>query len=362
MRDARKNMVNLRYEWDAAVLRRAELVLRLKDSVDRIRAAHHAVLDAEMRKIEATSDVQGLKDRNSHIMERLQAEKEAMQQATDEATRTREAGRVLSQAVQDILAEEPEKRDLLSSLCEGKNPEEMQLEIGGEEAKLELIHAANPNVVREFERRAGEIARLTRKMEGSSEKLETLTREIDGLMAKWEPTLDELVAKISDAFAYNFEQISCAGEIRVHKAEDFDAWALDVMVRFRYVFLTIPQEYITNDRNQRERDTPATYRPPPIWRRARRLHHLLPHGSTIHGPVTLPRRRRDQPGHGPPQRAHGARAHGRDRLPRAHQPVLPHHPQAPHRAPIRPQDAHPMHCQRRTHAPRGPQARLQAVP
>ncbi|KAH8677057.1 P-loop containing nucleoside triphosphate hydrolase protein [Ilyonectria robusta] len=233
MRDARKNMVDLRYEWDAAVLRRAELVLRLKDSVDRIRAAHHAVLDAEMRKIEATSDIQGLKDRNSHIMERLQAEKEAMQQATDEATRTREAGRVLSQAVQDILAEEPEKRDLLSSLCEGKNPEEMQLEIGGEEAKLELIHAANPNVVREFERRAGEIARLARKMEGSSEKLETLTREIDGLMAKWEPTLDELVAKISDAFAYNFEQISCAGEIRVHKAEDFDAWALDVMVRFR---------------------------------------------------------------------------------------------------------------------------------
>ncbi|KAL6410408.1 Structural maintenance of chromosomes protein 5 [Ilyonectria robusta] len=252
MRDARKNMVDLRYEWDAAVLRRAELVLRLKDSVDRIRAAHHAVLDAEMRKIEATSDIQGLKDRNSHIMERLQAEKEAMQQATDEATRTREAGRVLSQAVQDILAEEPEKRDLLSSLCEGKNPEEMQLEIGGEEAKLELIHAANPNVVREFERRAGEIARLARKMEGSSEKLETLTREIDGLMAKWEPTLDELVAKISDAFAYNFEQISCAGEIRVHKAEDFDAWALDVMVRFRYVFLTIPQEYITNGRNQRE--------------------------------------------------------------------------------------------------------------
>ncbi|KAF7541354.1 hypothetical protein G7Z17_g11973 [Cylindrodendrum hubeiense] len=233
MREARKNMVNLAYEWDAAVLRRADLVLRLKDAVEQIRAAHHALLEAEIRKIEATSDIQGLKERNSHIMERLQAETEAMQQAAGEATRTREAGHRLSQAVQDILAEEPDKRDLFSTLCEGKNPEEMQNEISAEEAKLELIHAANPNVVREFERRAQEIARLTRKMEGSSEKLETLTREVDGLMAKWEPMLDELVSKISDAFAYNFEQISCAGEIRVHKAEDFDAWALDVMVRFR---------------------------------------------------------------------------------------------------------------------------------
>ncbi|KAH7158112.1 hypothetical protein B0J13DRAFT_495406 [Dactylonectria estremocensis] len=233
MRDARKNITTLRYEWDAAVLRRAELVLRLHDSIEQIRAAHHALLEAEIRLIEATSDIQGLKDRNATIMERLQAEKEIMQQASDEAARTRDTGRQLSQQVQEILAQEPEKRELFSSLCEGKNPEEMQHEIGAEEAKLELIHAANPNVIREFERRAQEIARLTRKMEGSSEQLGTLTREIDGIMSKWEPTLDELVSKISDAFAYNFEQISCAGEVRVHKPEDFDAWALDVMVRFR---------------------------------------------------------------------------------------------------------------------------------
>ncbi|KAH7176560.1 hypothetical protein EDB81DRAFT_42794 [Dactylonectria macrodidyma] len=233
MRDARKNVITLRYEWDTAVLRRAELVLRFQDSIEKIRTAHHALLEAEIRLIEATSDIQGLKDRNATIMARLQAEKEIVQQASDEATRTRDTGRLLSQQVQEILAQEPEKRDLFSSLCEGKNPEEMQHEISAEEAKLELIHAANPNVVREFERRAQEIARLTRKMEGSSEQLATLTREIDGIMSKWEPTLDELVSKISDAFAYNFEQISCAGEVRVHKPEDFDAWALDVMVRFR---------------------------------------------------------------------------------------------------------------------------------
>ncbi|KAK7419539.1 Structural maintenance of chromosomes protein 5 [Neonectria punicea] len=233
MRSARKNITELQYEWDAAVLNRAKLVLRHKEAIEKIRAAYHALLDAEIMQIEATSDIRGLKERNSHIMECLQAEKDIMQQATDEANRTKEAGRLLSQAVQDILAEDSDKRDLFSALCEGKNPEEMQMEIDAEEAKLELIHAANPNVIREFERRAQEINRLSRKMEGASEKLEKLTHEIEKIMSNWEPTLDELVSKISDAFAYNFEQISCAGEIRVHKAEDFDAWALDVMVRFR---------------------------------------------------------------------------------------------------------------------------------
>ena len=29
----------------------------------------------------------------------------------------------------------------------------------------------------------------------------------------WEPELDKLVKEISNAFAYNFEQIGCAGEV-----------------------------------------------------------------------------------------------------------------------------------------------------
>ncbi|KAI5464112.1 P-loop containing nucleoside triphosphate hydrolase protein [Mariannaea sp. PMI_226] len=233
MRDARKNIAELQYEWDAAVIRRAEVTLRYKRAIEQIREAHHACLEAEIRKIEAQSDVQGLKSRNAHIMERLQAEKENLTQATEELDQVRVSGRQLSNEVEESLEAHPDKRDLFTQLAEGKGSAELQMEIDAELAKLELIHAANPNVLREFERRAQEITRLQRQMEGSTEKLEKLTREIDGIMSKWEPQLDRLVSKINDAFAYNFEQISCAGEVRVHKPDDFDAWALDIMVRFR---------------------------------------------------------------------------------------------------------------------------------
>ncbi|RFN51107.1 hypothetical protein FIE12Z_4670 [Fusarium flagelliforme] len=233
LRDTRKRMVETGYEWDKAVIRRAELVLRHKDAIESIRQAYQALLEAEIRGIEAHSDVVGLMARNSHIMQQLDAERETLRQASEDASRAREEGNRLSEAVQQMIESEPEKRDLFSELCEGKTSEDIQIDIGAEEAKLECMHVPNPNVLREFKKRAEEITRLTRKMSGSTDKLNGITQEIDELRSKWEPRLDELVSKINDAFAYNFEQISCAGEVRVHKPDDFDAWALDIMVRFR---------------------------------------------------------------------------------------------------------------------------------
>ncbi|KAG5918449.1 hypothetical protein E4U42_006848 [Claviceps africana] len=233
MRDARKNMLDLQYEWDEAVLRRARLVNRHKRLTDKIREAHLALVEAKIWLLEADSDVEGLKQRSASIMQELEAQRKTVRQATEEANRARKIGQRLSEEVRELLASNEEKRDLWSQLSEGKTAEEVEMEISAEEAKLELIHAANPNVIREFERRAEEIVRLKRKMEGANEKLESLNAQLAEIMGKWEPKLEELVSQINDAFAYNFEQISCAGEVRVHKDEDFSQWALDIMVKFR---------------------------------------------------------------------------------------------------------------------------------
>ncbi|EFY97078.1 RecF/RecN/SMC and AAA ATPase domain protein [Metarhizium robertsii] len=233
MRDARKNMQEIQYEWDKAVLERAKLVIKHKKLTDKIREAHLALIEAKIWLIEANSDVEGLKERNASIMAQLEEERRNVQVATEETNRTKEIGRRLGEDVRELISRDPDRRDLYTQLAEGKSSHEVELEIAAEEAKLELIHAANPNVIREFERRAEEITRLKHKMEGANEKLETLNRQLARVMSKFEPKLEELVSQINDAFAYNFEQISCAGEVRVHKEEDFSQWALDIMVKFR---------------------------------------------------------------------------------------------------------------------------------
>ena len=233
MREARKRMTELQYEWDNAVVERAKTALRHKESIGHIRDAHLKILEAKICLIEAESDIAGLKERNADVMRQLEEEKRKQDEAKEETARAREAGKALGEQVRDMLQHQDSKRELLSSLAEGKTPDDITMEIDAEAAQLELIHAANPNVIREFEKRAQEIERLKRKMESTSTRLGGITAQLDEIMGKWEPKVDELVSKINDAFAYNFEQISCAGEVRVRKEEDFDQWALDIMVRFR---------------------------------------------------------------------------------------------------------------------------------
>ncbi|KAJ4861571.1 AAA domain-containing protein [Trichoderma breve] len=233
MREARERIIDLGFGWDKAVVERAKLVLRHQEALGDVAKAHDDLIEAKIRLIEAKSDIEGLKARNSSIMERLEEERRVVQQATEEATQARDLGRGLLDRVRDLINDNPDKKDLYSSLAENRSPADIEMDISAEQANLELIHAANPNVIREFERREQEIAKLQKKMGTLSDKLARLTGQLDELMGKWEPQLDALVSKINDAFAYNFEQISCAGEVRVHKNEDFDQWALDIMVRFR---------------------------------------------------------------------------------------------------------------------------------
>lgn len=240
MREARERIIDLGFGWDKAVVERAKLVLRHQEALGDVAKAHDELIEAKIRLIEAKSDIEGLKVRNSSIMQRLEEERLVVQQATEEATQARDLGRGLLDKVRDLINENPDKKDLYSSLAENRSPADIEMDISAEQANLELIHAANPNVIREFERREQEIAKLQKKMGTISGKLADLTGQLDELMGKWEPQLDALVSKINDAFAYNFEQISCAGEVRVHKNEDFDQWALDIMVRFRYVFFPFP--------------------------------------------------------------------------------------------------------------------------
>lgn len=41
--------------------------------------------------------------------------------------------------------------------------------------------------------------------------------------------MDSIGKKFGDAF----DRIGCAGEIRIHEDEDYDKWAIDIMVKFR---------------------------------------------------------------------------------------------------------------------------------
>ncbi|KAJ0291878.1 hypothetical protein COL940_000171 [Colletotrichum noveboracense] len=231
--EARSASSKLDVDRDNATVEKLKAVLRHHAAIAAIRDAQEEVLEAQIREIEAKSDVTGLKARNTDLMQQLEDEKRHIGAIAEESARCRARAEAARSKVADLFHDDPSRRELLEELAKEKTVEDVDNEIAAEEGKLELIHVTNPGALREFEKRAREIEKLRQRMESSTNKLDELNRRISRIRDKWEPKLDELISKINDAFSYNFEQINCAGEVRVHKDEDFDQWALDIMVKFR---------------------------------------------------------------------------------------------------------------------------------
>lgn len=243
--------------------------------------------------IEAISDFEILRERNSSVEELLEDQRrqvDALVRETEALQRSAKA--LLDKCSQFLSRTEDELRSFLVALPADQTTEQLEGEIESEKARLELMHEGNGGVIKEYEQRKKKIDALAARLEEIKNALSELDDKIKELRDQWEPELDSLVGKISDSFSLNMEQISCAGEVGVHKDEDFDQWAVQIRVKFRcvHVFLPMPEANLaTNSRHQRIRTFNKPRLPPPVRRRTCSQHNLLPHVPAILNPLSLPR-------------------------------------------------------------------------
>lgn len=199
--------------------------------------------------IEATSDLEVLGDRNREVKDLLETKERSLSDIFKEADRTRKIAQDLFKKCSELLAPgNDEFQEFVRTLPAEQTAAELESEIDSEKARLELMHEGNGTVIREFETRQKRIDHLTSRLTEIKAALAELEAKIDEKRGQWEPQLDALVSKISDSFSYNMQQISCAGEVGVHKEDDFDQWAIQIRVKFRYVCLLAPHQNLATDR------------------------------------------------------------------------------------------------------------------
>jgi len=187
--------------------------------------------------IEANSDFEVLTERNSTIKYDLETKRKEAEEITKASERISSLARKLLDKCHQLMVEgedDPVKKAFFHNLPAEQTVEEHDLEIETEKARLELMHEGNGGIVREFEKRQQSIDSLKARLQEVDAGLEELNSNITEIRSKWEPQLDKLVKRISDSFAYNMKQINCAGEVSVYKDEDFDQWAIQIQVKFRY--------------------------------------------------------------------------------------------------------------------------------
>ncbi|KAH8811492.1 P-loop containing nucleoside triphosphate hydrolase protein [Xylogone sp. PMI_703] len=232
--EIRQAVKKISIQHDHAVLRKSKYAMDLKEVVDELRQAHEELLEAEVRGIEAKSDVDSLIVHNQGIARQLEEERALVKEAEQISEQAKKEARERLKLCQEIQAQcDRETTEYFANLDPALTVETLQQDISAEQAKLEFIHAGNPNAIRDFERRQVDIDKLTEKIKQMGKRLEKLASEITRIRSEWEPELDQLITQISDAFSYNFEQIGCAGEVGIHKDEDFDLWSIEIKVKFR---------------------------------------------------------------------------------------------------------------------------------
>ncbi|KAG2073647.1 structural maintenance of chromosomes protein [Suillus decipiens] len=114
-----------------------------------------------------------------------------------------------------------------------RSVDDLRTELDVQLANLDMISSTNPGVVEQYERRKTEIEALTKTLEDREKNTRKVEREIKNARDRWQPALEQLVASIGKKFSAAFDRIGCAGEIRISPHDDYDKWAIDILVKFR---------------------------------------------------------------------------------------------------------------------------------
>lgn len=199
------------------------------------RRLHENVIEAEIRLIEAASEARAFEKENKQVLERLRARQVQFEELTVVRNNMKANIRAEHQTVQQMIHScTQEENQIIVSYKDLQSVAELDDEIQSVNARLEMMSAGDGSVVRTYENREVQIRKTQDSLEKHTTALQDAQSKIAEIKGPFVEQLDELMDKISAAFAHNFEQIGCAGEVSVYKDEDdFNAWSIQISVRFR---------------------------------------------------------------------------------------------------------------------------------
>ncbi|CDM27265.1 hypothetical protein DTO013E5_4511 [Penicillium roqueforti] len=243
----RERVREFRNQQDELAIQKAEVAVEYADAVELFRQAHEELMKVEVLFLEATSDLQTLRHRNIDSTKLLETKRRQAQEATVKLRESKVKARAVFQKAQQIsreLHDQPDAQSLLEELND-HDIDKLEADIDSEKARLELTHGGSSQMIKEFEDRGKSIEKLRSKLADFMNKLTEIDNAITDIRKDWEPRLEALIEKISDAFSDSFRRIGCAGQVTLGKAEgeagpngepgasEFGEWSIVIHVQFR---------------------------------------------------------------------------------------------------------------------------------
>lgn len=218
-------------ERESLIFEKAEASIKVVAAISQLRELQMSSISAEVLQIEAISDLETLKERNEDVRNTLKAKEDEETAAIAESARLMKEAQSYADAVRQLVNEKhrtPGLAEFVDSIRSEMTAEELEAMIDSEKAAMELIHVdSSRNIVKEYEDRQKNIDRIRGRLQSFLEKQDEINHAITEIRQVWEPRLDKLIRRISDAFSDSFARIGCAGQVTVYKASAEDVPAAD---------------------------------------------------------------------------------------------------------------------------------------
>ncbi|KAG5462876.1 MAG: hypothetical protein BJ554DRAFT_3101 [Olpidium bornovanus] len=161
---------------------------------------------------------------------------------------------------------------------------------------------------------------LEAMIEAARSRLDS-TGEVDqSVLRKYHENLAASARRILECPTLLLEGINCVGEVRLSEHDDFADWGIEILVKFR----DHERLQVLTGQRQSGGVRSSVLEAPVEVKVANGTFGIDGPVPDVHagtGAGTIPRCRRDQPGHGSAERTFSAQPDGRDRVPAEHIPV-----------------------------------------
>lgn len=140
---------------------------------------------------------------------------------------------VYKKATEAVALLSEAEKDLVNDYPTDSTVEEIELQIEDLKSRLNYLTGTNEDVLSIYEAREAEIANLQAAVDNRDTVLQQLRSLIESKRAEFDERLEQVRSQIDESFSAAFRSISCLGEIRIGKPEEYEKWSLEIWVQFR---------------------------------------------------------------------------------------------------------------------------------
>ncbi|KAF8266426.1 P-loop containing nucleoside triphosphate hydrolase protein [Lactarius quietus] len=120
-----------------------------------------------------------------------------------------------------------------SGTAHERTADQLKDELGTLQERLKMLLTTDEGVIEQYERRKEEIRSLTKKIEDRERAAAKVEKSMKVARDNWQPALQDLVTSIGKRFSEAFDRIGCAGELQLTPHDDYEKWAITILVKFR---------------------------------------------------------------------------------------------------------------------------------